>query len=162
MKWFTWTISALLLVAIGLLAFLYISPDYNMYFVRSGSMTPNIKIGDLVISGPVGGPLTHDIQVGTVITYELKPGERVTHRVIAIGDDQVMTTQGDNSESPDPKPVQMSQVRGIYLMKIPSFGYLTSFIRTKIGWYVAIIVPAIVLVGWIVKDIVREALKSED
>lgn len=162
MKLVTRILTVVLVLGIGALAFLYVSPDYNLYFVRSGSMTPNIKIGDLVISGPIGGPLTPGIEVGTVVTYELRPGERVTHRVIAIGDDQVMTTKGDNSESADPAPVKQSQVTGIYLMKIPSLGYLTSFIRTKTGWYLAIILPAMVLVGFIVKDILKEALRNED
>lgn len=161
MKVVTRTIMAVLLVGIGLVAFIYFSPDYNMYMVRSGSMTPYIKIGDLVISGPVGGPLTHNIEIGTVITYELHPGEEVTHRVIAIDDNQLMTTQGDNSGAPDPARVKMTQVQGIYLFKIPSLGYVTSFVRTKTGWLVAIIVPAILLVGFIVKDIVKEALRSE-
>ena len=162
MKAATRILTAILLVCIGLMAFIYFSPDYHMYLVRSGSMTPSIKMGDLVISGPVGGPLTHDIKVGTVITYDLRPGEEVTHRVIAIDSNNVMTTQGDASEAPDPAKVKMSQVQGIYLFKIPSLGYVTNFVRTKTGWFLAIIIPAILLVGFLVKDIVKEALRSEN
>ena len=141
MKLVSRIIMGVLLLIIGLLAFIYISPDYSMYFVRSGSMTPTIKIGDLIITGPVDGFLTSKIEPDTIITYTLRQGEEVTHRVISKTDDQKFITKGDNSESPDQYPVSLSQVKGVYMMKIPYIGYLTSFIRTKTGWYIAIIIP---------------------
>jgi len=152
--------SAMLLLVLGMLAFIYFSPDYNIYFVRSESMVPTINLGDLVITGPVGGPLTPLIKPGTIITYNSGKGE-VTHRVLSITPDWHYITKGDNSEDPDPTPVSMSQVKGVYILKIPYLGYLTSFIRTKVGWYIAIIVPTMLLVALIIKDIVKEALKSE-
>ncbi len=152
-------ISVILLLIIGGLAFIYLSPDYNMYFVRSGSMAPAINVGDLVITGPQGGPLTPSIEPGTIVTYEIDKGE-VTHRVLSITADKKLITKGDNSEDPDPAPVALSQVRGIYIFKVPYLGYATSFIRTKTGWYMAIILPAMVLIGFIIKDIVKEAMKS--
>lgn len=153
-------IMGILLLIIGVLAFIYFAPGYSMYFVRSGSMTPVLNIGDLVITGPVNGIFTSSIAQGTIITYTHRLGDEVTHRVISINADQTFTTKGDSSESPDQYPVNLSQVKGIYMMKIPYIGYLTSFIRTKLGWYIAIIVPTLVLVGFIVKDIVKEALKK--
>jgi signal peptidase len=154
-------LSVVLLVLIGLLAFIYFSPDYGMYFVRSGSMVPKINIGDLVITGPAGGLLTPEIEPGTIITYTHSLGDEVTHRVISVTDARTFITKGDNAEDPDQEPVSLSQVRGVYILKVPYLGYITSFMRTKLGWFLAILVPAAVLVILLVKDIVKEALRNE-
>ncbi|MDD5287812.1 MAG: signal peptidase I [Dehalococcoidales bacterium] len=161
MKLITRILAAIMLLIVGALGFIYLSPDYNMYFVKSESMVPVFNMGDLVITGPLGGPLTPRIEPGTIITYTIARGE-VTHRVIEINKDMNLITKGDNSEDPDQAPVNITQIKGIYLFKVPYFGYLTSFVRTKTGWYVSIILPAMLLVALIIKDIVKEALKSEN
>ena len=146
------------LVLVGL-GFIYLAPDYNLYKVRSGSMEPAIHVGDLIITGPIDGPLSSDVTPGTVITYEHK-NETVTHRIHSI-DGAVITTKGDAVEDPDPWTVEVSSIRGVYMFKIPFVGYLTNFIQTKTGWFVTILLPAMLLVLWLVKDIVKEALKDE-
>jgi signal peptidase len=150
---------AILVVILAGLGFLYFMPGYNMYLVRSESMTPNIKMGDLIITGPMNGPVSKDIAPGTVVTYEYR-GELVTHRVKAVNG-EVIVTQGDAVEDPDPWQVTISDVRGIYLFKIPSVGYLTNFVQSKKGWFLTIIIPGTLLVLWLVKDIVKEAFKDD-
>jgi hypothetical protein len=39
-------------------------------------------------------------------------------------------------------------------------GYATRFIQTKVGWFITIIIPAMILVVWLAKDIVKEALSN--
>jgi signal peptidase len=73
-----------------------------------------------------------------------------------------LVTQGDAVEDPDPWSVAMSSVRGIYMFKIPYVGYVTSFVQTKLGWFLMIIIPAALLILWLAKDIVKEALRSEE
>jgi len=155
-------LSVILLLIVGICAFIYLSPDYDMYFVRSGSMVPAVNVGDLVITGPVGGPLTPSIEPWKIITYERTKDTLVTHRVISITDDGRLITKGDSNEDVDQTPVSLSQVKGIYFMKVPYLGYMTSFIRTKLGWYLSIIIPAMLLVAFIIKDIVKEALTNEN
>src|SRR3990172_9877735 len=58
--------TAVLIVIIAVLALLHISPDYGIYVVRSGSMTPAIRTGDIIITGPTQGFLSHDIKPGTI------------------------------------------------------------------------------------------------
>ncbi len=142
------------------LAFLYFAPDYNLYLVRSGSMEPAIRVGDLIITGPVDGPLSRELAPGTVITYEYKK-ETVTHRIDSI-DGAAITTRGDAVEDPDPWTVEMSSIRGVYMFKIPYVGYLTNFVQTKKGWFLTILLPAAALVLWLAKDIVKEALKNDE
>jgi signal peptidase len=159
MKVLSWSFSIVLAVVVAGLAFIHFSPDYNMYLVRSESMKPAINMGDLVITGPLGGPLNGEIKPGTIVTYE-RGKEMVTHRVVSLVDINTLVTKGDAAEDPDPNPVTISQIRGAYLFKLPYLGYLSSFIRTKVGWFVIIILPAMLLVALIIKEIVREALKE--
>jgi signal peptidase len=158
MKIFNRIVLAILVLILGGLAFIYFMPGYDMYLVRSGSMTPYIKTGDLIITGPVDGPVKGEVKEGTVITYEYSD-DLVTHRVQAI-EGNVLVTKGDAVEDPDPWEVTMSDVRGVYLFKIPSIGYVTNFIQTKTGWFITIIIPGALLTLWLVKDIVKEAFSE--
>jgi len=120
-------------------------------------MEPAINTGDVVIAGPAGA--IGGIKPGSIVTYE-SGQDVITHRVVSI-DGDTLITKGDASEDTDSRPVQLSQVKGSYLFKIPYIGYFTSFLRTRLGWFLAIILPAIVLAGFLVKDIIKEALKSK-
>ena len=153
------TLSIGLLLVIGALAFIYFSPDYSLFFVRSESMKPNINMGDVVITGPIRGPFSSELKPGTIITYKMNKG-LVTHRIIAINDIWTVITQGDNAEDPDPRPIAITDITGIYILKIPYIGYLTSFVRTRVGWWLTIIVPTMMLLSFIIIDIIKEALKK--
>ena len=152
------SVLAVLVLILAGLALIYFLPDYNLYLVRSESMKPAINMGDLIITGPLDGPINGEVTPGTIVTYEYKK-ENITHRVQSI-DGKTLVTKGDATEGPDPWPVALSDVRGIYLFKVPYVGYLTSFIQTKLGWFLAIIIPGALLVFWLAKDIVKEALSN--
>ncbi len=158
MKIVSWLVTALLGVALAGLAFIYFVPGYDLYLVRSESMTPAIHMGDLIITGPIGGPINGEIEAGAVITYE-QDKKLITHRVLSV-EGRTLTTKGDAVEDPDPWSVSLSSVRNVYLFKVPSVGYLTSFVQSKMGWFIMIIIPATILVGWLAKDIVKEALSE--
>ena len=158
MKVVSWLISAVLVIVVAGFAFIYFSPGYNLYLVRSESMRPAINIGDLIITGPLDGPINGEVKPGMIVTYEYKK-ENITHRVQSI-DDKTLVTKGDATEDPDPWSVVLSDVRGIYLFKIPNVGYLTNFIQTKLGWFLTIIIPSALLVLWLTKDIVKEAFST--
>jgi len=149
---------ALLILVLAGLAFMYISDGYNLYLVRSESMRPAINMGDVIITGRLNGPINGEVKPGTIITYEYDK-ELITHRVESI-DGNTLVTKGDATEDPDPWSVTMSDVRGVYLFKIPYVGFVTHFIRTKLGWFLTIIIPAALLVCWLAKDIVKEALSD--
>ncbi len=159
MKRVKWSITAILALVVAGFAFTYFSPDYNMYIVRSESMKPAINMGDMVLTGPLGGMLNGEIKPGMIVTYEHGKG-LVTHRVLSV-DGDTLVTKGDAMEEADPHPVALSQVSGVYLFRIPYIGYLSNFMRTKLGWFLVIIIPAMVLVGFLIKDILKEAFRGD-
>jgi signal peptidase len=121
-------------------------------------MKPAINMGDLIITGPLDGPINGEVKPGTIVTYEHEK-KNITHRVQSM-DGKTLVTKGDAAEDPDPWSVVLSDVSGVYLFKIPYVGYLTHFIHTKLGWFLTIIIPAALLVCWLAKDIVKEALSN--
>ena len=149
------TVLGLVLAA---LVFVYVADGYDLYLVRSESMKPAINMGDMIITGPLNGPINGEVKPGTIIAYGYNK-DLVTHRVESI-DGTALVTKGDAVEDADPWPVTLSDVRGVYLFKIPYVGFVTHFIRTKLGWFLMIIIPAALLVGWLAKDIVKEALSD--
>ncbi|HEY55125.1 MAG TPA: signal peptidase I [Dehalococcoidia bacterium] len=156
MKILGWLVTAVLALIVAGFLFVYFSPDYDMRLVRSESMRPAINMGDMVITGPVGG----EVEPGTIITYQ-RGEELVTHRVLSV-DGDTLVTKGDAVEDPDPWPVTLSDVEGVYLFKLPYVGYLANFIGTKLGWFLVIILPATALVALIVRDIFKELGRNKE
>lgn len=154
----SWGVMAILLVLVAGMALLYFAPGYNLYIVRSESMKPTLNLGDLIVTGPPGGLLTGETEPGRVVTFEYN-GELVTHRIRSI-EGQTLVTKGDAVEDPDPWAVTVSDIKGIYLLKMPYVGYVTSFVQTKLGWFLMIIIPSMCLVLWLIRDIVKEALSN--
>jgi signal peptidase len=156
MKIVNWVMTIALAFVILVSLFLYLSPDYDLYVLRSESMKPTLNMGDVIIAGPASGsPLTP----GTIVTF-VRNRELVTHRVVSIDGNNV-STKGDALEEADPWLVPISDIKSIYLFKIPYLGYVTSFVRTKLGWFLLIILPAMLIVGFLVKGIIQEALRDE-
>ncbi|GAG48795.1 unnamed protein product, partial [marine sediment metagenome] len=55
MKIFSWLVTAVLVLIVAGLAFIYFSPGYDLRLVKSESMKPAVNMGDLIITGPVNG-----------------------------------------------------------------------------------------------------------
>jgi signal peptidase len=123
-------------------------------------MKPAINMGDIVITGPRGGLLTGEVKPGTIVTYQ-RGDELVTHRVLSVNGD-ALVTKGDAMEDPDPWTVSLSDISGVYLLKIPYVGYVADFVRTKLGWFLLIILPATALVALLVRDIVKELRRKPE
>lgn len=155
MKVFKWSVLAIIALVVAVFAFVHFSPDYAMYSVRTESMNPAIKMGDMIVTGPLNGLFSGELQPGEVVTY-IRNEELITHRVVSV-DGNTLVTKGDAMEESDPWTVAMSDVSGAYLFKIPYGGYLANFIRTKLGWFLVVILPSMLLVGLISWDIVKEA-----
>jgi len=123
------------LVVLGLGIAAHAAPlaGYGLYAVRSASMTPALKVGDLVVEERVD-PTT--IHVGDVITLATANGATVTHRVETVTPNDagpVFTTRGDANASPDPVATFAGQVRGRVAWDVPLLGFLLAMVTTPTG-----------------------------
>jgi signal peptidase len=100
---------------------------WRAYVVHTGSMTPNIPSGDLVIDRPAG-----PVHVGQVITFAKSPGFDVTHRVAAITPRGIVT-RGDANPSNDFGYVAQSQVVGRVYAAVPYAGFVVAFCSHPLG-----------------------------
>ncbi len=92
--------------------------------VVSGSMEPNINVGDIVI---VKKKRQDEIKVNDVIAFK-NGNVVVTHRIVDIIDDKYQT-KGDNNNVADEDLIQYDNVEGVKIFKIPLLGYVILFIR---------------------------------
>ena len=130
---------------------------FTPYAVLSGSMTPKYKIGDLVY---VKETDFEDIEIGDVITFVADSNLTVvTHRVTEIDEENLsFTTKGDANSSEDASPVAYENVLGVVKFSIPKLGYVSNYISTKSGKYVA----AAVLIFLILLMILPDLFSKED
>jgi len=101
---------------------------YHPAVVGSGSMSPAICTGDIVIVKNVD---PSEIHVGDIIQYYSDQGYTVTHRVIKIEETPeglIFTTKGDANDVPD-KPFKADRIIGKVVFVIPKLGLIPLIIR---------------------------------
>ncbi|HZK34042.1 MAG TPA: signal peptidase I [Bacillota bacterium] len=117
---------------------------YQIYAVRSNSMSPAFDTGSLIVTEQID---TGQIELGDIITYKQNSGATVTHRVIDIIDDQGRSflTRGDANIMTDLAPVAAEAVLGRVVVFIPYLGHLIGFAGTKAGIALLLIVPGLAI-----------------
>jgi signal peptidase len=107
--------------------------------VVSGSMTPTIRTGDLIVDDPVPVGRAAHLKVGEIISFTVAsgPDRRIfTHRIVAVNTGPhgrtTYTTKGDANNAPDAAPVVPGAVIGTYGWRIPDAGYVLGAIRRPI------------------------------
>lgn len=111
----------------------------NAYIVLSGSMEPEIKIGDIVITSDVK---QEEINIGDIISFT-KGTTMVTHRVTEITEENgviMYKTKGDNNNAEDLGVITYDNIVGKYNFKIPKLGYIALFIQDNLIAVIAIFI----------------------
>ena len=118
---FTIILVFILLIMLMVISSKYVFKDripnvfgYSIFKVVSGSMEPNIKIGDFVIIKK-----TNNYKVNDIVTYIDNNNNLVTHRLIKINDFKVIT-KGDNNNTSDPE-IALSSIQGKVIYKFQNF-----------------------------------------
>jgi len=136
--------------------FTYLAPHFGWRVdaVTSGSMEPEIMTGSLVITRPME---PEEIVVGDIITFSRGAvGENtITHRVIGIGHNSPLyfQTKGDANNCPDPFTVPARNLVGEICLHIPYVGYMIQFIKTPLGYFLGLTVPALIVITVCTRDI---------
>lgn len=155
---FQWLATLLLVVVILACVAIFIVPHFGWRIdvVYGGSMEPSIHLGSLVTIKPVE---PQDISVGDVITYSsgTESGMVITHRVIEVIDDGSLSfrTQGDANEDPDAYAVPSQNIVGRVWFSVPYVGYALDFIKKPLGFGLLIGIPAAIIIGMELKNIVN-------
>jgi signal peptidase I len=92
---------------------------WNPVVVTSGSMSPRIQTGDVVIVEPGDGT---GLRPGAVILYDAGANGLVTHRIVGIDPEGGYLTQGDANLVADAAAVRPEQVVGAGRLLVPKVG----------------------------------------
>lgn len=116
--------------------------------VESDSMKPTFKKDDLIIVKEIDD--INSLKKDDVITFwtiDIIEGQRVknTHRIVEVNEEngtKSFITRGDANDSNDSYNVYASDIIGKWTnAKIGSFGKVMSFLRTKTGFFICILIP---------------------
>lgn len=102
--------------------------------IFSGSMSPGIQVGDIVITAKVN----HDLlKVGDIVNYRTKDMDvPIVHRIIEERQEEgkkFFITKGDANSLPDKDPVDPRQVNGKVIFVIPRIGWVSIFIKNVLA-----------------------------
>lgn len=114
--------------------------------VESDSMKPTFSKNDLIICKEIDD--LNKLKEGDVITFwTIIDGRRVknTHRIVGVNNGEgtmSFITRGDNNPVDDTSPAYASDIIGKWTnTKISGFGKFMSFLRTKKGFFICILIP---------------------
>jgi len=168
LKWLS-TLILVILVMIGIVLIgIFISgkvaqskgktPPISLYTIISPSMTPNIKVYDVVV---VKTTDTSALQVGDVISFYSNnvyfDGKPITHRIVEKYNTEEgisYITKGDANAVVDNEYVYEQNIVGKVIFKIPALGRVQFFLASQGGWFIAILIPALAVISY---DIVKIA-----
>ena len=120
---------------------------YSIFRVSSGSMEPELMVGDIILDKTVDNP--EDLKVGDVITFKSSDyGDLlVTHKVIKAPYEEngklMLQTKGIANEVED-KPISTDNVKGIMICKVD---YLDTVYNIFLSpWGLLILIALIVII----------------
>ena len=139
----------------------YTPPKYNAYVVLTGSMLPEIKVEDVVITKKTE---PEKLNEGDIITFastdERYYGTIITHRIIKKYYDSTTkkytyVSKGDNNNVQDNALVEQDKIYGKVILKIPKLGYLQVFLASKGGWILVILLPCLAVISFDIMKLLK-------
>lgn len=98
---------------------------FRQALVLTGSMEPSVQVGDWIFFKSQA-----DYKPGQIVLFQ-DGGRLVTHRVVDVLENQLVT-QGDANNTPD-QPVPRERVLGRMVLRVPQLGTLAWFFKTPVG-----------------------------
>lgn len=138
-----WSLLIALAISVVTVAVIGWRQGYQLYAVRTGSMSPTYPTGSVVLDAPARGGTP---RVGQVATFRTSEGP-VTHRVqqvTAAG----LKTKGDANRSADAWTVPLRNVRGVVVGGLPLAGYLLVFLQQPTGVPALMVLTVSVVLAW--------------
>ena len=93
--------------------------NYYVFKVITGSMEDTISIGDTIVVKK-----TKNVKVNDIVIYE-KDGIFITHRIVKIDGNSIIT-KGDANNTED-DPITKNQILGKYIKKAKVLGFIVKY-----------------------------------
>lgn len=112
------------------------------FVIVSGSMIPQIKIGDIVIIND-----TKDVKINDIIAFR-RDSNVIVHRIVnemKVNGKVMYQTKGDNNNICDAELVDISDIEGIYAGKVPYIGNILIMLYNNLAIVVVIVVVILII-----------------
>ncbi len=113
---------------------------YGMLEVVSGSMEPTIYKGDIIVIDTA----TKSYKNGDIVTFYDSEGTFVTHRIISVVENQVIT-QGDNNDTED-DAIFTDDIVGKYKFKIHGGGLVLAALKSPLTMIMILVIGILLCV----------------
>jgi signal peptidase len=127
-----------------------------------GDNPDSLFVGDLIVINRKVDKT--NLKVGQIITFEtFINGKRAlnTHRIVSVtgsANNVKYETQGDNVNQPDLVLVSPSEVVGVFQKKMPGAGKFIDFLQSPTGFFVLIVLPALLFLSYELIQFIRSFL----
>jgi signal peptidase len=139
--------AALIVLAAASGLVLWKTEGLRFYSVQTGSMSPVLQPGDLVVATK---PHLSDLQPGDIISYASpqNPQKIITHRIYQTNPAKgYLVTKGDNLAYQDP-PVAYSSITSKAVRAVPKLGYGLDFLHKPAGLIGLVYLPALLITAY--------------
>ena len=136
---------------------------HQMYFIRTGSMSPYLEPGDVIISKKYDGGELIAGENGDVVTYygEVNGNvEMITHRVVRT-EGELIVTRGDYNNSDD-SPITKDEIEAVMVHKAVIIDKIYMIISTTWGFWLLIFTPIALLIISEIVSLVKELKKEKE
>lgn len=134
---------------------------FRFLAVKTGSMADTCPVGSLVITKKVD---PQEINEGDIISFTIDDDLTiVTHRVVETDQEtQSFITKGDANNTEDQSPVVWENLVGKVILTLPHIGYAVTWITSKTGRTIIMIILIAMIAEMIISRILEEKEETEE
>jgi signal peptidase I len=114
---------------------------YKPLTVLTNSMEPKISAGDMIFVKEGTG----EVKEKEIITFRTDDQKVVTHRVVKVTPEGIMT-KGDNNNVEDSWKVKPDSLIGKVSVILPNAGHVAKFISSKLGFSLFVLLPFLLFI----------------
>ena len=122
---------------------------YQAIVVATGSMSPNINKGDIVVVKKLSDNEIRNLKIGDILVFN-RENKIVVHRIYKIyssGDEIFFKTKGDNNKFNDSLEINNEVIYGKVVYVIHGFGYVYNFLLNNYLYiFIGLIVLSIIVI----------------
>ena len=137
---------------------------YKPFIVLSGSMETKIHKGDLIITKIIE---PEALKIDDIIAFrEHEDNTVITHRIIDIIENEGKTyfiTKGDNNNTQDQNLVELNDVEGIYVLRIPGIGSIMNSLSEPTTIIIVLLgITLIFVIGFVIANKKQRDLERQE
>lgn len=134
--------------------------NFTLFEVKTGSMSPNIKVYDLVVVKILDQNQKNNLKIGDVISYTDKQ-YIVTHRIKDIDiSEGIIVTKGDANNAED-SPIKKSDIIGKVIKTVPKVGIYRKVLLDKKVFSLICITLSLFAISFVLDDNPKNKVKGK-